>query len=55
MDEDERAAILKRLSREGLSGEEKQFLARELESPLEMEALVAGIGFKSASFSSARS
>ena len=43
MDEDERAAILKRLSREGLSGEEKQFLAQELESPLEVEALVAVI------------
>ena len=43
MDEDERAAILKRLSQEGLSGEEKRFLARELELPLEVEALVSGI------------
>ena len=39
MDEDERAATLKRLSREGLSDEAKQFLARELESPLEMQSL----------------
>ena len=43
VDEEERAAILKRLSQEGRSGEEEEFLNRELDSPLTAEDLVANI------------